>query len=504
MHEVKQIIQRLRLGEKNRKVARAQRVGRNTVANIRRIAAERGWLDAASQMPDDATITEHCKATGKNPQNISTVETFREEVLAWHAQGIQVSTMRHALARKHGFTGSAHALYRFLGREAPTMPGATVILEFAVAEMAQVDFGSGPVITDRQSGEVFKTWIFVMTLAWSRHQYAEIVRNQTVKTWIGCHRHAFEWFNGVPKKIRIDNPKCAITRACYYEPTVQRSYADLALGYSVVIDPCPVADPAKKGRVEAGVKYVKFNFVPLREFHSVAQANEALHAWIMGEAGNRIHGTTRERPLKLFAQTEQALLQPLPVIAPECPVWAKAKLHPNCHVQFDLCSYSAPFRLIRETLWLEVAPSALRIYREHELVAVHPRLFKPGTRSTVDEHMPPDAQAYFMRDPQWCLAQAKALGASCLAVIESLFANRVLDHLRAAQGLLRLGDSFGAVRLEAACARALRFGSPSYRTVKKILKEGLDHQVDWIPSPELEAPYLGAGRFSREPSDLLH
>ena len=63
---------------------------------------------------------------------------------------------------------------------------------------------------------------------------------------------------------------------------------------------------------------------------------------------------------------------------------------------------------MQQTLWLEIAPSALRIYREHELVAVHPRLFKPGDRSTVPDHLPPDAQAYFMRDPQWCLAQAKA------------------------------------------------------------------------------------------------
>lgn len=222
MHEVRQIIQRLRLGETNREVARAQRVGRDTVANIRRLAGAQGWLDAASPMPEDAKIAERFKAPGKNPQNISTVEPFREDVLAWHAQGIQVSTMRQALARKHGFAGSAHALYRFLGREAPATPGATVILDFAVAEMAQVDFGSGPVITDRQSGEVFKTWIFVMTLAWSRHQYAEIVRNQAVETWLACHRHAFEWFNGVPKKIRIDNPKCAITRACYY--LCQRHY----------------------------------------------------------------------------------------------------------------------------------------------------------------------------------------------------------------------------------------------------------------------------------------
>ena len=151
MHEVRQIIQRLRLGEKNRKVAHAQRVGRDTVANIRRLAGDQGWVDAASPMPEDARIAERFKAPGKNPQNISTVEPFREEVLAWHAQGIQVSTMRQALARKHGFTGSAHALYRFLGREAPSVPAATVILDLAVAEMVQVDFGSGPVSTDRQS-----------------------------------------------------------------------------------------------------------------------------------------------------------------------------------------------------------------------------------------------------------------------------------------------------------------------------------------------------------------
>jgi hypothetical protein len=432
------------------------------------------------------------------------VEPFRAEVLAWHAQGITAVTMHQVLVRKHGYTGSVYALYRFLNREIDSAVKATVILDFAVAELAQVDFGAGPLITDRHTGEVIKTWFFVMTLAWSRHQYAEIVRNQTVATWLACHRHAFEWFNGVPKKIRIDNPKCAITRACYYEPTVQRAYADLALGYGFLIDPCPVRDPAKKGRVEAGVKYIKNSFVPLREFLSIEQGNDDLKAWIMGEAGNRIHGTTRERPLKLFTETEQALLQRLPAIAPECPTWEKAKLHGNCHVQLEHCYYSAPYRLIHQTLWLEITPSMVRIYQAHELVAVHPRKFKPGERSTVPDHLPPDAQAYFMRDPQWCLTQAKTIGPACLAVIESLFANRVLDHLRAAQGALQLAERFGASRLEAACARALTFGSPTYRTVKQILMEGLDRQADLIGSTELEAVYRGAGRFNRDPADWLH
>jgi transposase len=503
MYEYRQVLLRLRLGGTDREVARAQRIGRAKVAHIRQLAGAQGWLEPSDPMPDDTQLAAIFKVARTAAQNVSSVEAFRDDILAWHAQGIQVTTIRQALARIHGFDGSVHSVYRFLRQAAPTTPAATVMLDFAVADTAQVDFGQGPLITDRASGEVIKTWIFVMTLAWSRHQYAEIVPNQKVETWLACHRHAFEWFNGVPKKIAIDNPKCAITRACYYEPQVQRSYSECALGYGFIIAPCPPRDPQKKGRVEAGVKYVKNNFVPLREFHSLAHANEQLQAWILGEAGNRIHGTTRAQPLALFSTTEQPLLQPLPTIAPACAVWAQAKLHGNCHVQYELCYYSAPFRWLHQALWLEVGPSAIRIYHDHELVAVHPRLFKPGERSTVQDHLPPDAQAYFMRDPQWCLAQAALVGPACRAVIDSMFGKGVLDYLRAAQGLLGLRERYSASRLEAACARALNFGVPTYRTVKQILKEGLDQQPTLLTT-ELEAPYRGGARFARAPSQRLH
>jgi hypothetical protein len=255
--------------------------------------------------------------------------------------------------------------------------------------------------------------------------------------------------------------------------------------------------------VEAGVKYVKNSFVPLREFHSLAHANEQLRAWILGEAGNRIHGTTRAQPLTLFSATEQPLLQPLPTITPACAVWSKAKLHGNCHLQYEQCHYSAPFRWLHQELWLEVGPSTIRLYHDHELVAVHPRLFKPGTRSTVQDHLPPEAQAYFMRDPQWCLAQAASVGPACRAVIESMFGKGVLDYLRAAQGLLGLRERYSAARLEAACSRALNFGVPTYRAVKQILKDGLDQQPS-LPSTELEAPYCGGARFARAPAQRLH
>ena len=191
-------------------------------------------------------------------------------------------------------------------------PKATVILDFAAGEAAQVDFGAGPLLPCSYTGELKKTWFFVMTLCHSRHQYAEVVHHQTVETWLLCHRRAFEWFGGVVARVIIDNPKCAITRACVRDPQVQRAYAE---AYGFKIDPCPPRDPAKKGRVEAGVKYIKRSFLPLREFRDRSDANDQLRTWILETAGNRVHGRTRHRPLAQFDAVEKPHLKPLPEYA---------------------------------------------------------------------------------------------------------------------------------------------------------------------------------------------
>jgi len=74
----------------------------------------------------------------------------------------------------------------------------------------------------------------------------------------------------------------------------------------------------------------------------------------------------------------------------------------------------------------------VRIYHQHELKALHPRLTHDGQCHTIDEHLPPQHVAYKMRDPQWCLKQAEATGPYCHLFIQRLFENRVLDRLRAA------------------------------------------------------------------------
>ncbi len=74
---------------------------------------------------------------------------------------------------------------------------------------------------------------------------------------------------------------------------MQWVYAECAEGYGVKIDPCPPHDPQKKGIVEACGKYVKGNFLPLREFRDLADLNAQAKAWAMQTAGLRIHGWRR-------------------------------------------------------------------------------------------------------------------------------------------------------------------------------------------------------------------
>ena len=285
--------------------------------------------------------------------------------------------------------GALGGVKRFLKRLGVSKPKAYVVLSFEPGEAAQVDFGSGPHIPHPKTLKPTKTHIFVMTLCDSRHMYAELVWDQKVNTWLRCHRNAFEFFGGVPARATIDNLKSAITRACHRDPEVQRSYGEFSKEYGFQIEPCRVKTPEHKGRVARGVGYVKSAFVPDRVFRSLADGNRQLVEWVLGEAGNRIHGTTQEVPLVAFAEREKEALRPLPEPRPEIVTWAKAKLHPNCHISFEKSHYSAPFRYVGQQLHVRAGETMVEIYLQGEVVALHPRAQSPGTfRSNLDHYRP--------------------------------------------------------------------------------------------------------------------
>ncbi len=251
---------------------------------------------------------------------------FREQVLAWRQQGVEGQAIHQLLVEQHSFTGSYSAIKRFLRRLDPPPVRATVRIEVAPGEEAQVDFGFAGLLFDPDRGRLRRAWAFVMTLSCSRHEYVEFVFDQEVATWCRCHRAACEFFGGVPRRLVPDNLKAAIVHAALYDPEVQRVYRELAEHYGFLIAPCRPRTPEHKGKVEqGGVHYVKRNCLAGRAFRDVHDANGHALRWCLETAGRRLHGTIKQQPLVVFETVERAALLPLPP-TPWAPVtWKQAK-----------------------------------------------------------------------------------------------------------------------------------------------------------------------------------
>jgi len=473
--DIREMLRRFREGQSNRAIAKEVGVDRKTAARYRDWAEGQGLL--AGPLPPLGDLHQLLKETLNSaapPQNISTVEPYRELVVKLRKSGVEIAAISERL-KEQGYRGSYASVYRFVNHLEPRAPNATVRVETRPGEEAQVDFGYAGRMIDAESGELRKTWVFVMTLSWSRHQYVEFVFDQKVETWLRLHRNALSFLGGVPGRIVPDNLKAAIVHQSWGdEPQAQQSYRECAEHYGFLIAPCRPRKPEHKGKVESGVHYVKRNFLAGREATTLEQANRDVGRWVKTTAGQRIHGTVKEKPLQRF-KIELRALKPLPISPYDMAVWKRVKLHRDCHVVFNQAYYSAPFRLVGQELWVRGGTQEVQVYTsDYKLVATHTRTHRPGQRVTTVDHLPPEKVPGLVLTRQTCRRQATEIGSATREAVDRLLDHRPEDRLRTAARLLRLGDRFGSGRLEAACTRALRFDDPAYMTIKRILEQGLD------------------------------
>lgn len=310
----------------------------------------------------------------------------------------------------------------------------------------------------------------------------------------------YAYINGVPARVVLDNLKTAIVKAIRDDPQVQYTYQECALHYGFLLAPCAVATPEHKGKVEqGGVHYVVRNFLGGRTPTMITEANGDVRRWCLTTAGQRIHGTTFEAPLKRFEETEKACLKPLPASPYDLAVWKKVKVYRDCYVSFDHAFYSVPHRLYPGWVWLCGGTTSVRIYAlDYTLQATHERATQPGQRITHLDHLPTEKLPGLLQTRESVLEDAQKAGPATHQVVQELLDHPVLDRLSTAGRLVRLANQFGAERLEAACQKALAFGDGSYKTIKGILKQGTEGQI--MP---LSVAIPPATAFARSTAELV-
>lgn len=498
--EIVELIRLLRAGESDRAIVTLLGLNRRTIARYRRWAHEQGLLDGA--MPTGARVQQLLTATlppAMPPQQVSTVAAYAEEIAAYRERGLEIAAICARLEEAHGCPVSYHAVWRLVQRQEPPVLKAGVRAERPPGEEAQVDFGYAGLTVDSASGTGRRSWVFVMTLAWSRHQYAEVVFDRRVETWLLCHRHAFAFFGAVPARIVPDNLKSAVVRAGFTEPVAQRAYRACAEHYGFLIDPHPPRTPRRKGKVEqGGVHYVTRHFLAGREPRPLADLNAALRRWCEQTAGQRVHGTTKQRPAERFAAVERAAMRPLPPTPYEPATWKRVRLYRDCHLVVDGAYYSAPFRLVGQELWARGGARIVALYTaDHQWLATHDRA-APGERRTDLADLPPEKVPNLVITRETCLQQARAIGPAATQLVQALLDHRPEDRLRSAGRLVRLALRTSPERLERACARALAFGAEDYPAVKRILG-GAWAVADPPPPPAAPRPFT----FVRQASEFV-
>ena len=134
-------------------------------------------------------------------------------------------------------------------------------------------------VVDVISGEIVPVQIFVAVLGASNFTYAGAMWSQKLPDWIAAHVRAFDYFGGAARQTVSDNLKAGVTKACFHEPMVNRTYADIARHYGTAIVPARPDKPRDKAKVEVGVQVVgRWILARLRHrrFFSLADLNAAI------------------------------------------------------------------------------------------------------------------------------------------------------------------------------------------------------------------------------------
>ena len=361
--------------------------------------------------------------------------------------------------------------------------------EHRAGEKCFLDFpGNTLPIVDPETGEIRQAQLFVAVLGASNYTYAEAVASQSVPDWVEAHVHMFAFFGTCPRLLVPDNLHAAVTQAHRYEPTLNRTYEELAAHYGCAVIPGRPRKPRDKAKVEVGVQVAeRWILAALRHrtFFSLAEANQAIRErlrWLNDRPFKKLDGCRRS----LFEELDRPAMRPLPARPYEYAVWKLATVNVDYHVEVERHYYSVPYQLVGEHVDVRISASTIEIFHRGRRVASHLRSATHGHHTTDAAHMPAAHRRYAEWTPGRIVRWAEQTGPATAALAAEILRSRPHPEqgFRSCLGILRLGRRYGPERLEAAAARALAVHGYSYRSVESILKTGLDQQPLPLRGPD--------------------
>lgn len=289
---------------------------------------------------------------------------------------------------QRGYTGSYDTVKRCVAPRRATeclAERAAVRFETPPGLQSQLDWGQA--LIPFRAGRAVRHF-FVLTLGYSRRSFYLACRDEQLHTFLDAHEQAFDYFGGHTQEHLYDRPRTVCRPTGEGGVRWNATFLSFARYWGFEPRLCQAYRARTKGKVESGVKYVKRNFLPGREFVDDLHLGEALLTWMTTIADQRIHGTTHERPMDRFA-VERAHL----VATSHHPAFRLEATYPRVVaddflVNLDTNRYSVPFRLIGRTVEVQRHEGRILIRYQGQVVAEHAELLGRHQVRVLPDHGP--------------------------------------------------------------------------------------------------------------------
>lgn len=432
----------------------------------------------AATCPASVTAASSAKTEGTDPNETaagsrSECEAHREEIIRKLEQGLTAQRIWQDLVDECGFTAQYHSVRRYVSKLQQKTPQLVRRMEVAAGAEAQIDFGTGAWITskDAATGKTSRrrSWVFRIVLSHSRKAYSEAVFHQSTEAFISALENSFRYFGGVPKTLVIDNLKAAVKQADWYDPEIHPKLQSFAQHYGTVILPTKPYTPEHKGKVEAGVKYVKNNGLKGHAFTSLDAENKHLLEWEDRVADTRLHGTTKRQVRQHFEEIERPSLLALPVERFPFFHEGRRSVNRDGHIEVAKAYYSAPPEFVGRDIWVRWDARLVRLFNDRwEQMVVHARA-EPGRFRTDSNHIPKKRVSCIERGANVLLKELALVGNGVKDWSEAMLQARGVEGIRVLQGLKALASKHDATALDKACATAMTYGALRLKSIRKLL-----------------------------------
>ncbi len=470
----RKIVEQLVSGKSFNAVCRELKVGRNRVSHIREMAREYGYLDRSRPIPPYPEALFPDPIDGRSLQK-SEADMQLQKQRQWIEDRLLAGWQPISIYEELPIRVGRSSLYRFLhrykltgiGEEARRKVVGEIIHE--PGEALIIDWGKLRDVIEPGTGKKRILWAFVGIMGHSRYMMVRLVWTHDVTTTLTVLEDMIKELGGVPKKIVSDNPKCLTLEASKYEPLLNPVYERFAAHYGTQIECLPPRSPELKGKVERMMPFVRRLYQAHGDtWYGITESEEYINRKV-AIANERIHGTTRRKPVDVFSE-ETVVLKTLPAIAYEIEEFHEGKVRKDGHVRFRNKYYSLEDSYCDQKVIVIGNSKQVSIYHKGKLIEVHNRITDPYiSKSTKDCHKAPWERS--MREGSYYRKAAAKLGPYVEEVVVKLLqqGNGFIDT-RKIWGILSLDKKYTDLQINEACRKALSVEAYGYRSILALLE----------------------------------